>query len=58
MLRTTLNYVRRYSEEMQISYMALHANIPACTCWHGYLFYSTSALQHFSSPPYATLALG
>ena len=29
--------------------MALHANIPACTYWNGYLYYSTSALRHFSS---------
>ena len=31
MLRTTLNYVGRYGKEMKINYMALHANIPACT---------------------------
>ena len=50
MLRTTLNYVAWYSTEMEISYMALHANIPACTYWKGYLYYTTSALRHFSSP--------
>ena len=51
MLRTTLNYVGRYGKEMKISYMALHTEIPACTYWNGYLYYSTSALRHFSSPP-------
>ena len=54
MLRTTLNYVGRYGKEMQIGSMALHANIPDCTYWNGYLYYSTSALQHFSSPPCPT----
>ena len=28
--------------------MALHANIPACPYRNGYLYYSTSALRHFS----------
>ena len=54
MLRTTLNYAGRYGIEMKTSYMALHANIPACTYWNGYLYYSTSALRHFSSPPCPT----
>ena len=49
MLSTALNYVGRYGKEMRISEMALHANIPACTNWNGYLYYSTSALWHFSS---------
>ena len=34
--------------------MALYANIQACTYWNGYLYYSTSALRHFSSPPCPT----
>ena len=54
MLRTTLNYVGQYGKEMKISYMALHTNIPACTYWNGSLYYSTSALRHFSSPPCPT----
>ena len=54
MLRTTLNYVGRYGKEMKMSYMALHTNIPTCTYWNGYLYYSTSALRHFSSPPCPT----
>ena len=37
-----------------MSYMALHTNIPTCTYWNGYLYYSTSALRHFSSPPCPT----
>ena len=54
MLRTTLNYVGWYSKDMKISYMALQANILACTYWNGYNYYSTSALRHFSSPPCPT----
>ena len=54
MLRTILNYVGRYGKEMKISYMALHANILACTYWVGYLYYSTGALRHFCSPPCPT----
>ena len=54
MLRTTLNYVRRFGKEMKISLMALHATIPACTYWNPYLYYSTSASRHFSSPPCPT----
>ena len=54
MLRTTLNYVGRDGKEMRISEMALHANIPACTYRNGYLYYSTSACRHFSSPPCPT----
>ena len=54
MPRTRLNYVGWKRKEMEISYMALHANIPACTYWNGYLYYSTSTFRHLSSPPCPT----